>query len=38
MTDNPTPIPISSAWLCDVVVYVSNGERKQEVGGVNPKP
>ena len=45
-THNPTPIHISSAWLCNVVVYVSNGERKQRarkpplrgVWGVNPQP
>ena len=45
-TRNRTPIHISSAWLCNVVVYVSNGERKQRarkpplrgVWGVNPKP
>ena len=42
-TDNPTPIHISSARLCNVVVYVSNGERARKpplrgVWGVNPKP
>ena len=42
----PAPIHISSAWLCDVVVYASNGEKEQRarkppfrgVWGVNPKP
>ena len=45
-THNPTPIHLSSAFLCNVVIYVSNSERKQRarkpplrgVWGVNPKP
>ena len=43
---NPTQIHLSSALLCNVVVYVSNSERKQRarkpplrgVWGVIPKP
>ena len=46
-THNPTPIHLSIAWLWlrNVVVYVSNSERKQRARkpplrgcGVNPKP
>ena len=42
-THNWTPIHLSSAWLCNVVVHVSNSERKQRarknpLRGVYSKP